>query len=504
MIIKETHSPDVLNCLANLSSDEVFTPPKIVNEMLDMLPQELFSNPNTTFLDPCCKSGVFLREIAKRLLVGLEKQMPDLQERINHIFTKQLYGIAITQLTSLLTRRSLYCSKTANGKYSICNNFKNDIGFIKFDNTKHEFKDHKCIFCGVGDNVDVYTRDDTQEQYAYQFIHTIRPEEIFNMRFDVIIGNPPYQLDDGGAQASATPLYDKFVLQAKKMQPRYLSMIIPSRWFAGGKGLDEFRNEMLHDKRLRILHDFVDSSECFNGVDIKGGVCYFLWDRDNIGLCKVFNHEKGKILSIKDRYLLEDNSDVFVRYNEAISILQKVQKKNEYSFSSLVSSRKPFGLATNFEDYLKGGDSTFIKVYANKDFGYLPKNYEITKNVDWINKWKLFTPKAIGTGNSKDDVVKPIIAGPNTICTETYVVIGPFDNKEICHNVCSYINTKFFHFLLTLKKVTQDATSKVYSFIPIQDFTKEWSDKELYDKYNLTKNEITFIESMVKSEIGSY
>ncbi len=501
-MINKLHSPDVLNCLANLSSDEVFTSPKIANEMLDMLPQELFKNPNTTFLDPCCKSGVFLREIAKRLLSGLEKQIPNLQERINHIFSKQLYGIAITRLTSLLSRRSVYCSKTSNGKYSICDAFKDNVGLIKFDNVKHAFKDHKCIYCGVSDNVGVYTRDDSQEQYAYQFIHTNNPEEIFNMRFDVIIGNPPYQLDDGGAQASATPLYDKFVLQAKRMKPRYLSMIIPSRWFAGGKGLDDFRNEMLHDDSLRIIHDFTNSSDCFTGVEIKGGVCYFLWDRDNHGQCEVNTHENEKIVSSKVRPLLESGSDVFIRYNEAISILQKVTKKSEASFNTLISSRKPFGFATNFSDYLNKGGPSFIKIYANKEIGFLPKNYEIPRNKTWINEWKIFVPKAVGSGNSKDDIVKPIIAGPSTICTETYIVIGPFEREQICQNVCSYINTKFFHFLLTLKKVTQDATAKVYSFIPLQDFSKPWTDKELYKKYNLTKDEILFIESMVRPEIG--
>lgn len=500
-MINETHNPDVLNCLANLSSDEVFTSPKIVNEMLDMLPQELFSSPETTFLDPCTKSGVFLREIAKRLLVGLEKQIPDLQERINHIFSKQLYGIAITRLTSLLSRRSLYCSKTADGKYSICNAFANDVGNIKFDNIKHTFINHKCEFCGVSNNVDTYTRDDTMETHAYEFIHTYNPKELFNMKFDVIIGNPPYQLDDGGAQASATPLYDKFVLQAKKLNPRYLSMIIPSRWFAGGKGLDSFRDEMLHDDRLRILHDYISSSDCFSGVEIKGGVCYFLWDRDNKGLCEIFTH-KENIVSHSTRKLLEKNNDTFIRYNQAISILHKVSKLKEKSFSELVSSRKPFGFATNFENFHRKGDDSLIKIYANKTIGYLDKNFIIPRNANCVNQYKLFIPKAIGSGNISEDYIKPILGYPNSVCTETYIMVGPFQDEQECKNVMRYINTKFFHFLMGLKKVTQDATSKVYQFIPMQDFSKPWVDKELYEKYNLSKEEIDFIESMVRPEVG--
>lgn len=501
-MINETHNPDVLNCLANLSSDEVFTSPKIANEMLDMLPQELFENPNTTFLDPCTKSGVFLREIAKRLLVGLEKQIPDLQQRINHIFTKQLYGIAITQLTSLLSRRSVYCSKTANGKYSIATTFNAANGNIKFDKIKHTFENHKCKFCGVSDSVETYTRDDCMETHAYEFIHTENPQELFNMKFDVIIGNPPYQMSTTDKSAQATPLYDKFVMQSKKLRPRFLSMIIPSRWFTSGMGLDEFRNEMLKDKRLHVLHDYIDASECFPGVEIKGGVCFFLWDRDYVGQCEIITHNKGKISMLK-RDLLEKNQDTFIRYNESISILHKIGF-NYISFSSIVSPISPFGFPSNFNDYKKFGTNDDVKIYAkNKEVGYLTKDYIINKNTTLKDSWKVLVPEAIGSGDSLTDWVKPIIAPPNSITTATYMCIGPFKDEFECKNVCSYINTKFFHFLLTLKKNTQHTPAKVYSFIPMQDFSKSWTDKELYEKYKLSKEEIEFIESMVRPEIGA-
>ena len=323
----QNYNPDVLNCLANLSNDEVFTPPELANKMLDLLPQELFQNPNTTFLDPFTKSGVFLREIVKRLDRGLEKLIPDRQERIDHILHHQVFGIAITELTSLLARRSVYCSKDARGKYSI-SKFSTSCGNIIYKNIKHTWVNGKCKYCGASQAV--YDRGSEAEQYAYMFIHTDNPKQFFpNMKFDVIVGNPPYQMEDGGNSRSSIPIYQLFVENAKKLDPQFLCMIIPSRWFTGGRGLNEFRSDMLNDKHIRTLVDYENFKDVFPGVDLAGGACYFLRSRDTTGECRVINCNSS-FTNEAYRYLNE--FDVFIRSNRALSIIRKVIEKHKGLF----------------------------------------------------------------------------------------------------------------------------------------------------------------------------
>jgi site-specific DNA-methyltransferase (adenine-specific) len=503
MMLKNTnYNPDVLTCLANLSNDEVFTPPSLVNQILDLLPMELWSNPDAKFLDPVCKSGVFLREMAKRLIVGLEPVFPDLQERANHIYRYQLFGLAITELTGLLSRRSVYCSKVANGRYSVCSDFEDEQGNIVYGRVEHDWRGGKCGFCGASQ--EVYERGDALESYAYQFIHADDPSCFFNnMKFDVIVGNPPYQLSDGGAQASAKPLYHKFIEQAKKLNPRYLSMIVPSRWFSGGKGLDDFREEMLSDKRLTKVVDYFDSNECFPGVDISGGVCYFLWERDREKTCEITTIRSGE-KSTMERPLLEIDNDSFIRFNEAISIYRKIKSLKEERFNKHISSRKPFGITTNAKGNKQNGEDT-IKIFSFPENGFIKRNL-VKQNESWINEYKVYISYAYGERGAFPYLVigKPFLGEPNTCCTETYLVIRPFDSLQKCENVISYMRTRFFRFLVLLKKNTQHATSKVYSLVPIQDFNESWTDEKLYKKYGLTAEEITFIESMVRPmELGN-
>lgn len=497
MTSMNSYNPDVLTCLANLSNDEVFTPPLVAAKILDLLPSELWTNPDKKFLDPCCKSGVFLREIVKRLNVGLANEFPNSEKRLEHIFQKQVFGIAVTELTALLSRRTVYCSKTANGKYSVFPSSSSEAGKIMYQPEQHTWAGNRCAHCGASRAT--YDRSTGSETYAYNFIHNAKFKDLGDMKFDVIVGNPPYQLSDGGAQASAVPIYHHFVEQAKKLNPRFLTMIIPSRWFTSGKGLDDFREQMISDKRLRELHDFHNASHVFPNVEIKGGVCYFLWERGYDGDCNVVSHKVDGSVSSMSRPLKHGKIDSFIRYNEAVPILTKVLAKNEQTFNTIVSSRKPFGLPTSFKNFTQENFDGALKIFANQKTGYVQKSL-VTKNNQWVAKHKIIMPYAVGSGDGKTDKFNPIHSPPNSICTETYLVIGVSDDAERVKNIISYINTRFFHFLVTLRKNTQHATQTVFEFVPLQDFNKSWSDDELFKKYEFSDSEINWINSNILPE----
>lgn len=492
------YNPDVLSCLANLSNDEVFTPPQLANQMLDMLPQELFQSSKTKFLDPCTKSGVFLREIAKRLIDGLQEEIPDLQERIDHIMHYQLYGIAITRLTSLMSRRSLYCSKDASCKYSI-SHFENKVGNIRYAEIQHSWQNGKCRYCGASQ--EVYDRGEDLESHAYEFIHTDNPKKQYNnMTFDVIIGNPPYQLGDGGQAASAKPLYNYFVEQAMKLNPRFLTMIIPARWYAGGKGLDSFRDTMLNSNKIHYLIDYSNSADCFPGVNIAGGVCFFLWEKEYNGKCEIRNALKGDNFDCDIRSLNE--YPILVRNNMAVHIIRKMIQK-EMTLDKTVCSYSYFGIRSYERGNVTKNSNDDVILLSSQGKGFYPKQL-ITDREKLLKKYKVIITYAMSGGNKPSSngdyqVVSSLqVLTPNEVCTETYLIVGTYDCESEANNMCTYVSTKTFRFLLLQALTSIHITKDSFQFVPLQDFSKPWTDEELYAKYGLTDEEIQFIESMIR------
>jgi len=525
------HNPDVLTCIANLSSDEVFTPPEMANAMLDLVTvawadshagADLWADPTVTFLDPFTKSGVFLREIVRRLTDGLANHFPDLDERVDHIVTKQVYGIGITRLTAMLARRSVYCSKYANGSHSVAKSFATEEGNIWFERTEHawtggtkEFRvdplsgdeivvytKRRCSYCGA--NEEHYGRGGELETHAYAFIHTDDPQariaELFgeNMHFDVIIGNPPYQLSDTGHGNSATPIYQLFVANALGLEPRFAVFVTPSRWFAGGRGLDDYRKTMLSDHRMRAIVDYPKLYEAFPGVKIRGGVSYFMWDRDYDGPCTVQTMWDGKPLGEPvARYL--DAFDVLVRRNEAVSILEKVRARKEPTLDARVSSQKPFGLRTFFHGKdTPRGISDPIQLFGSRKISWV-KRADVPTNTEWVDDWKVLMTRVQGTSAAVETkfLSKPIVAGPGTACTESYLVAGRFSSETQASRYATYLRTRFVRFLVSLRKSTQDAPRNVYGFVPDVPLDRDWTDALLYERYGLTRDEVAFIESQV-------
>lgn len=509
---RKERNPDVLSCIANLSSDEVFTSPKLANEILNRVElawsdandgEVIWKNQNATFLDPCTKSGVFLREITKRLIEGLETKIPDLTERVEHILKNQVFGLGITRITSLISRRSLYCSKSANGKHSIAS-FGDEDGNIWFKRLEHDWHNGKCKFCKAGESE--YNRGADLESHAYAFIHSkdinkdLRKWIGRDMQFDVVIGNPPYQLgSDGGTRDM--PIYQHFVNQAKAINPKFIIMIIPSRWMAGGLGLKDFRKQMLSDTSIKEIVDYPSAKEVFPGVEIKGGVCYFLRDSAHSGDCKVTTiRGEGTVGPVK-RNLGEH--DIFVRDSRSIPILQKVISKGKNFMNEIVSSRTAFGLRSNYKGFSKTEKSGFVKYYAASPKGRItawvdPK--EATTNHESIDTWKAMVPKAGSGGGQKiPDVVlgTPWIGEAPSICTQSFLFVN-LDSKEQAESVLTYYRTKFLRFLVSRRKITQDTTKDSYMWVPVQKWDRVWTDEELYSIYDLTKDEIEFIESQIK------
>ncbi len=528
-------NPDVLTSIANLSNDEVFTPPEFANRMLNTLQEawaasnggaNIWEDSSVTFLDPFTKSGVFLREITERLTKGLEKEISDLQERVNHILTKQVFGIGITELTTLLARRSVYCTKWANGEHSIATAFDDVVGNIWFERTEHTWvggadrvitvdeagkevirsTNGRCKYCGA--NQVSFERGASSETHAYALIHhenvNDRIAEIFggDVKFDVVIGNPPYQISDGGNSASARPLYDKFVEQARKIEPKYLTMVIPARWYSGGKGLDEFRESMLKAGIVE-LHDFFDAQDVFPGVDISGGVCYFLSQPGYEGPTRVVGYRGGASVEAI-RPLSTGTSGQFIRFNEAVSILEKVWPDSGATFGENVSSRKPFGLPTNVKVHSEAAEGR-LAIFAYPKNGFIPES-EVERGHEMVNNYKVLISYAYGERGNFPYLVlgKPFIASPGSVCSETYIVARTCETLLEANNVISYMRTRFFRFLVLLLKNTQHATSKVYALVPTQDYSKAWTDEELYSMYSLEPHEISFIESLVRpaGELG--
>jgi superfamily II DNA or RNA helicase len=488
-----TAEQDIFELIPNQKTNQIFTPKKVVQMMVNNLEEHdpsLFTRTDSTFIDLYMKSGMYITEIVKKLFTHIRKHYSSDHDCLKHILENQVYGFAPTPILQGITQSYIF-------GFDIENTISRK-NFIQHD----------------------ITPEAQQGKAKEKLQELLNINE--NMKFDAVVGNPPYQESDGGAQASAKPIYNFFVESAKEINTRIINLIMPTRWYAGGKGLDDFRKKMLDDKNIVEIHDFLNPTIIFPSKNIRGGVCFILWDND-------FNNEKElvKVVTYGDslldkkelkRKLKFDGEDIFVRDIQSIQIIKKTKAQEGFlSIESHISPRRPFDLDANivkipkkFRSDDKGLKDPVICYGKGKQAGFVEKA-EITKNIDWIDKFKVFTPRANNIGTElNDDNLNTFIGKPNTICTESYMVIGVDLNldEHSAKNLSKYFATKFTRFMHSLGKASQDATSKTYKFVPLQDFAQnfeiDWKksipeiDQQLYQKYGLSEEEISFIESKIK------
>lgn len=498
----DKHVPDILDVIAALSSDAQPTPPILAQALLDLLPAEVWSDPNLKWLNPASKSGSITREVVRRLMIGLGQWEPDSDKRAEHILRNMVYGCGVTQVHGEMTRRSVYGSRDATSKNAIVK-FASMEGNLPFIEGTHEFATNRsgkaigpCRICSAPVALE---RGIRRENHAYAFLHGSYPtKEMKTMKFDVIVGNPPYQTGDG--KTSESPLYHHFIESAIALNPRYLAMVVPSRWFNGGKGLDEFRARMIQDRRLRTIVDNPKLFDCFPGVEIKGGVNYFLWDRDYNGDCEFSTRIDGRIVSTTTRDLREGDG-VVVRDNSASSIIAKCRPDTEdHSLASWFSSQFPFGqsITTNFSGAKSEPFNDAVPLIFGSHVGYVSLD-QIEKNRAWVGKWKVIVPVG-GDGHGREVsyvLGEPIALAPGSACTQTYLVAGVFDTRDETHNYAKYLTTKLARFLLLQRKSTQHVRPDKLRFVPILDFKREWTDEDLYAHFGLTDEEVANVEASI-------
>jgi hypothetical protein len=486
-----TAEDDIFELIPPQKTNQIFTPKKVVQMMINNLEAHdpsLFTRTDSTFIDLYMKSGMYITEIVKKLFHNTRKQYKSDNDCLKHILENQVFGLSPTPILQGITQSYIF-------------GFDVDQNILRKNFVQHDITPE--------------AQQDTAKE---------KLQELFklkgDMKFDAVVGNPPYQESDGGAQSSAKPIYNNFVTSAKMINPNYISMIMPSRWYSGGKGLDDFRNEMLNDKCIAILHDFLNPEEVFPNTNIRGGICFFVRDsnyNNQTSLTKVFTHKSGSETTSVLRSLLSGESETFVRHNEAVSIIEKLNKKDDFkSFTDAISPLRPFGFRgyfindENFRSEPTGLKKPIICYGKGKKIGFVDTN-EITIRKDWIDRYKVFTPRANNIGTElNDDNLNSFIGEPGTICTESYIVVGAdlSLDKVSANHLSKYLTTRFVRFMHSLAKASQDATSKTYKFVPLQDFTPnsdiDWSqsipeiDQQLYKKYNLSPEEVAFIESMIK------